>query len=190
MKKGLESWQSAESAYVEEMVAKLKEKRKNDPPRKVNTEQFASTKAALELQKTRNPLEDKMWAERPLPANCMAVPDADLSTEAGRDLAVGKRNLDPQDVILHERTRHLVDRNSLGQSELSATTPERRESAVHHFMVSPSLKASDLEPDQKITGLTEIKSEPLPKEEWRPMPFYKAAWHWIKGNKVKSVKND
>lgn len=189
MKKGLESWQSAESAYVEEMCTKLREARKNDPPRPVNTKQFASTLAAVEIQKTRKPEEDKYWANRPLPENWKAVPDADFSTPEGIDRAVNKRNVDPHDVILHEATRHSA-RNTLGQSELSATTPERRESAIHHFEVSGSIKASDIDQDANIVGMVEIISQPPPKEVWIDLPWHKALWHWLKGNKTKSVQDD
>lgn len=69
--------------------------------------------------------------------------------------------------ISHARSVHHSPKNEAGESKLSATTPERRESAVHHFEVCGSVEAEDLslQDRERITGLAPIKSEPPPPLE-------------------------
>ncbi len=139
--------------------------------------QHASTLMNLEAQK--DPYYKRDW-NAPWADEVIAVPSATCPEEA-----VGHRNIDPRDVDLHRGTQK--SRNSIGQSEESATTDEKRERAEHHFMVSPPAKLTEAD-KLRIVGLIEIASAAPPVGVWIEIPWYAAAWHWLKGNKIRSDK--
>lgn len=160
--------------YMDNVVEQLKK----NPPMKRHIPQFASTLANLELQK--DPDYKRDWTA-PLPDNVLARPDA-----IGVDELVGRRTFDPMEIAIVEDIRRKA-RNTLGQSELSSTSEESRERAVHHFMVSPPAELTE-EEKERVVGLVEILSAPPPNEVWIELPWYKAIWHKLKGNQIRSDK--
>lgn len=78
-------------------------------------------------------------------------------------------------------------KNSLGQSKQSATDKETKDSAVHHFLVSPPAKLTK-EEEKQVTQLSQpqaVVAQPqLTKEVWVEMTWYQALVHWLKGNKI------
>jgi len=85
-----------------------------------------------------------------------------------------------------------ASKNSLGQSEESSVTKESRDRGAHHFVVSPPAKITEAEKDKVTTLTAPIKGVPasLPEYEWKNLSVIGAAWHWLKGGKVKSVKKN
>lgn len=122
----------------------------------------------------RDPKDDEAWRNRPMPENWKAVPDADFSTPEGRDKAVAKRTLDPNDIAIVQQNRHSESRNSLGQSDLSSVSPEKRTKGIEAFTYS---KPAELTPEQvkKVTKMEDIKSTPLePVKPQKRSLFYRA----------------
>lgn len=116
----------------------------------------------------------------PLPDNVIANPNA-----KNRDELVGVRAFDPEQVSHVESVRRR-QKNTGGESKDSATTDESRARAEHSFIVSPPADMSKEDPS-RIQGLIEIVSQPM-VEEWKELPWYRALWHKITGNKVKRVR--
>ena len=138
--------------------------------------QTPSTMQMLQAQK-----EGKVrdWTA-PLPDNVLANPNA-----KNKDELVGMQPRDTNQVLIAEMIRK-AEKNTGGESKESATTPGRREKAVHSYIVSPPVKESEIDWD-RVKGLVEIVSQPI-VEEWKELPWYRAFWHWMTGNKVKQVK--
>lgn len=121
----------------------------------MNGAQAPSTTANLKRQAKG---EERDWIA-PIPEGHYANPDAEEVWAA--------RAATTEDILRHKRMQHRGHDNTLGESKLSATTPEKRESAVHHYMVSGHVKDSELtEADRaRIQGLEPIKSAPPPPLE-------------------------
>lgn len=165
------SEQLAEDRLVEEL-------KRLRPNIKATDQQEPSTLKNL----SRDPAQDDEWIARlvnTVPDNWKAVPDAKTTDEA-----VAARRLDPQEVQIVETARRRP-KNSRGQSTKSATTVELRERAVQAILFTPPAKVTKAEVDARAVNLVQYKSQPI-KEEWRPMTWYEALWHWIKGNKIRS----
>ncbi len=91
------------------------------------------------------------------------------------------------DDVSHAYSVRKSVKNEEHQSMKSSVSPEKREAAIHHFEVSPSVKGADV-PEQdrgRIAGLVEIKSAPI-VEEWKKLTPWQAFVHWLKGGKVKA----
>lgn len=149
-------------------------------PKAPSTEQAPSTLKALEAQAKRNPIEDMAWANRPLPADWKAVPNAKSKEES-----VGMRNLQASE-ILTEETRRRRAKNSDGQATGSSTSKENRQRAQEAFIYTPAARVSRRDVELRAVGLVEYKSEPM-KEVWVEMNWFQALIHRIRGNKVIST---
>ena len=144
--------------------------------------QQPSTNEKLAMQASRSPEEDEAYWNRPM------LPVEAYRVERDAEKVFREKNrASIDDIARAEALRH-IPRNQLGESKLSATTPEKRASAIHHFEVAGNVKPADIDYD-KIVGLEPIKSEPPPQEVWVELPWYKAVWHWVKGGKVRSDKS-
>jgi predicted RND superfamily exporter protein len=167
MKKGNEYRDPFMTNKVDEMVEKMKAR--GYVKRPATTVQAASTMANLERQKTGKPRD---WDAAII--GWEANPDAE---EVFR--TVNKASIDD---LSHATSVRKSAKNELGQSELSATTPERRLSAIHHFEVAGSVAAEKVDL-AKVTGIEPIKSE-APKEEIRKLSAWQAFKVWLVGGKV------
>ncbi len=124
-------------------------------------------------------VELEEYRARPMPENWLANPDAKTNDES-----VGKRNLDPDEIAAYTGMRH-ASKNTIGQSEKSATTPESRERAVQGLIFTPPAKVTPSEVQAKAVNLVQYKSEPL-KEVWVEIPWYKALMHKLTGGTIRS----
>lgn len=137
---------------------------------------------STERNLARDPAKDDEWIARlvnTVPDNWKAVPDAKTTEEA-----VAMRRVDPTEVQLVETTRRRP-KNSFGQSNKAGSSPERKNRAMEAILFTPPAKVTKAEVDARAVNLVQLKSTPI-KEEWRPMPWYEALWHWVKGNKIRS----
>lgn len=160
-----------EHLYFEALVRQL---RKDNPKRPPTTVQAPSTQRTLD----RDPLLDFEYQNRPLPTNWKANPNAKTIDES-----VAKRDLDPHEISHFESVRRRP-KNSQGESQKSATTPERHTRAVESFIYSPPAQVTKREVEERAVNLVQYKTEPM-KEVWKPMPWWKALIHRIKGNKIR-----
>lgn len=145
--------ESKQTAYVKQVTEELLAiPRQKIPP---TTVQPASTQATLD----RDPALDALHWNRQTPLEWKAVPDADLTTEWGREKAVAARQLKPQEMLLIEDIRH-KSRNTLGDSDSSSMDKEKRETAIQAFTYS---KPAELTAEQlkRVTKLEEIVNTPL-----------------------------
>jgi hypothetical protein len=161
--------------YVKDMAEAQRKIRPPKPkpvkPEGMSDEEFIyslqckSTQEIIEKQKDPNYKRD--WSA-PLPDNWLANPDA-----KDHDELVGSRinELDQQQVSHVEAIRRR-SKNTLGQSQESAFSQERRDAAVHAFMVSPPALLSKEEMDQITTLTPKPKAIPasIPKEEKKKEP--------------------
>lgn len=107
-------------------------------------------------------------------------------TDENRAKVVSKRALDP-DEISHVESIRRRPKNSLGQSEESSVSEEKRHAGIEAFIFTPPAKVTKEEIKAKAVGLVEYKSEPL-QTEWVEVPWYKAAASWLRGRAVRRVK--
>lgn len=157
MKKSDEFSKAFMTNEVEEMAAKIRAQ-PGYKKRPATMIQAASTTAALDRQAKRKPEDDEDYWNRPMP------PESEWRVEMDAEKVFAEVNkASVKDVIAAENVRH-APKNQLGQSGLSATTPERRASAIHHFEVAGNVKPADVD-HEKIVGLAPIKSEPPPPLE-------------------------
>lgn len=162
--------------YMDMMVEKLKSQRVLKPkpvkPEGMTDEEFLlslqapSTKGAMLAQKTRDPMDDIAWANRPLSTEGqMTLKTGLLLSDDDRDKAVNRRIVTERDIDLNERTK--VKRNKLGESQKSATTPEKKYFAENMYQLHP-------------TGLEK-------KETWKEVSMFVALIEWLKGKKVRRL---
>lgn len=144
-----------------------------------------STKAAMIAQKERDPEDDANWANRPLPLNWKAVPEADMDTPEGRDLAVAKRALDPNEVDLVKQNK--VGRNTLGDSEDSGTSKETRKRSIEAFTYSRPYEPTDNELT-KLGAIKPLKNVAIPDESRPEKPKKRSFWSWPFGDKSEEKK--
>jgi len=147
-------------AYMEMMCQALNKV----PKRQGTTNQAPSTMRNL----SRDPKEDEKWFNRPMPE--------DWKCE------VTHRPIAPDEYSAHKATQS--SRNTLGESKKSATTITGRDRAIQGFIYSPPAKVTKKEVDERAVNLTAFKTSPL-TEVWVEIPWYKALFHWIKGNSIK-----
>ncbi len=180
-------WWSRTPQAQAEMDSVIAELRAKYPPkpRPIKPEGMSEADFVLSLQAQSTAAVLKMNEEelaahkaRPMVDNWKAVPDAKTTEEA-----VGQRYLDPREISHVEATRRRA-KNSTGQSELSATNPEKRESAIQGFIFSPPARVTPDEVKAKAVNLVEYKSEPL-TETWVELTWWQALIHRIKGNKIR-----
>lgn len=165
---------SRQEEYVKRVVEELKAiPRLKIPP---TTTQCASTQAVLD----RDPSKDAEYWNRSIPENWKAVPDADLSTPEGRDKAVAKRNVDPTEVAIAEDARR-KSKNTIGDSEASSVTPEKRERGIWAFTYS---KPVQLTPEQlkKVTKLEEIVNTPIEPKKPKKVGVFGKIKGFLQGN--------
>jgi len=145
--------------------------------------QPASTKQALELQKTRKPEEDLDWVLRPMPA-CLANPDA-----KNKDELVSKRTVTPEEALIVTGLRKQA-RNTIGTSELYSLDEEAKARGVHAFTYSKPAEpsVSELKRLTKLEQMEAVQPAEAPKSqedkvEAIEMPLYekirKAIWQLI-----------
>jgi hypothetical protein len=175
-------------SYAEHVAALQRESRPVRPkpvqPEGMSREEWIesmqpkSTQALIAKHKDPSYVADN---SRPLPDAAIANPNA-----KSLDELVAVRQLDPIQVSHVEATRRRP-KNSIGQSPKSATTKEKRESAIHHFEVSGHAIIKPEDVDRVIKKLEPIvnvaQSEPV--EVWKPLTFWQAVKHWLQGGKVK-----
>lgn len=83
-----------------------------------------------------------------------------------------ERQINPQEYLLYKKMQR-AEKNTLGQSEKSAFSDERREMARQAYMSTPGIKEEDLNPQErekiikleKIKLATEINGTDLSKEK-------------------------
>lgn len=137
------------------------------------------TEATLQMLQSQKEGKVRDWTA-PLPDNVLANPKATNLAEL-----VGAKEFDPEQVS-HAISVRARQKNTGGESKESGTSPETREKAIHSFIVSPPADMKTEDP-ARIQGLVEIVSQPM-VEEWKELPWYRALWHKITGNKVRQVK--
>lgn len=119
--------------------------------------QTESTRRAIEAQKIRKPEDDFEFILREMPP-CIANPDA-----KDKDELTGKRELGIEEFQVVDRLRK-SSKNTLGESQESATTKEGKERAIIGFTYSKPAELTK-EEIKKVTKLEEIKSTPLEPEK-------------------------
>lgn len=132
-------------------------------PKKPKTvEQCASTQRILD----RDPSLDEEWFNRPLPAEAIAQSKAlrEAKTDEERSLLVAERKLDPGQVQIIEAHRR-NSKNTMGQSELSATPEEAHHRAVEAFVFSPPAKLTAEEIEKLVSLVGYSDPPPAPREE-------------------------
>lgn len=111
------------------------------------TLQQPSMRATMERPKSM----DGEWQNRPIPQEvidqCKKLREA--KTDEERAKLVNQRPLDANEVQTYESHRR-TSKNTVGQSEESATTPELRNKAVEAFVHSPPAKLTPEERDKLI----------------------------------------
>lgn len=156
----------------------LKDIRKELPKRSVSKEQCESTKKCL----ARDPKDDELWHAREINLEKAIVPIERYDIE-GRPIWKNNRQISSSEFQLFQSNRESA-KNYEGCSEKSATTEEKKEKAIYAFRHTPPAPLSDLEIKQ-LTNAESIKEIKEIKEEWRPLTFWQAVWHKIKGNKIR-----
>lgn len=175
MKTGKEYKDPFMSDKVSDMVEKLRAAgHKKRPPTKI---QAASTVANIERQANRHPDDDEVYWNRPLP------PESEWRANADAEQVFKEQNKASFDDLMHARSTRQAAKNEIGQSEKSSVSEEKRDSAIHHFEVAGSLKATQVDP-AKVTGITPIKSEPPPPIELKKKKTIKE-YGWALIEKIK-----
>lgn len=155
--------------YIDAVVEEQKQiKRVKTTPSLI---QCMSTTRTLE----RDPSKDELWAKRTVnPIAAYADPDAEKCFAAtGRSM----------DQILHFEAIRRRPKNTIGQSENKGYSEERKQLAISAFTCSPPAKLTPTE-IERVTRIEPIK-EIKKLEVWKPMTFWHAMWHRLKGNKIK-----
>lgn len=163
-------------AVCAELRAQIKVKK---PP---TTVQAASTQRTLD----RDPSLDWEWQNRPLPPaeKIYAKPlPKDFNDPKQMAEFVGAREVSAEEVILAETARRR-SKNTIGQSELSATTPLLREKAIDAVHYTPPAKVTIEEIEKRAVGLVPYKSEQI-KEVRAHVPWYKAIIGWFSKHEEK-----
>lgn len=137
-KKSEEYKESKEDQSYTKMMSEALRKTPKRPP---TTTQCASMQATMD----RDPSKDAEHWNRKL----------DISKAIAPHPETCERKISTDEFIMVEGLRR-SSKNTLGQSEKSATTEERKEKAVHAYTYSQPTKLSDAE-KQKITQLESIK---------------------------------
>ena len=169
------------SMFREYMVSELKKiNREKIPP---TTKQPESTARLLalsdeEAEKRRSEIFDPLYwmklKETAQTGTAESV-EQDLAETAAR---VGAHN------IIVEENRRRSQKNTLGESQLSSASDERKELARQAFTCTPPAPLNSVE-KQKITELEKLQEIKEPVYEWRPLTTWQAFKHWIKGGKIK-----
>lgn len=177
----------AAQAEMDALVAELRI-RFPPKPRPIKPDGMTQEEFVLSLQgpafhasMSRNDEEQAKWVERlkgPPPDGWKAVPDAKTIEES-----IGQRNLDPNEISVFETNRRSA-KNSLGQSEKSATTQEGKARAIDAILFTPPAKVTKETVERRGVNLIQYETRPM-VEEWRPLPWHKAFIHWISGNKIR-----
>lgn len=147
-----------QAEYVARMVREIEEERvrlgiQKKPP---STIQAASTIKAIELQKTRDPKDDKAWANRPLPESTIEAAKRLNKAIVEGDIDTIKEML-PHRIITPEEYSHFEairrrPKNSIGQSEESSVSDEAVLKAIHAFTYSEPAVLTEAD-KEKITTL-------------------------------------
>lgn len=193
--------------YIEKGAKWLKENRRIDPPKipthfngKLIADLSSSEKEAFYIsmqtpntQKLllRDPKDDADWQARlqgPMPEGWKAIPEADMSTEAGRDKGVAKRAVDVAEFQIIDGMRQSGHANTFAQGDGSILTSENRKRAIEAFTYS---KPADLSQEdlRRITHLKEIANTPPEPEEETKGFFSKIMGFFAKGE-VKAKKTE
>lgn len=139
--------------------------------------QFSSTESNLARQ------AEGKFRDWDLPLN----PDAQVPEKIREE---NVREVSPDEFVMIDGMRKRGHGNTIGQSEKPATTPERRDSAIHHFEVSGHVTADQITPNQAITGLKPIESESPVEVVEKKLTAWQAFRVWLAGGKVWESKND
>lgn len=175
MKKSDEYSESKNAAYLKYMVEQLQ-----SIPRKIqpaSTIQCASTQATLD----RDPKDDLKHFKRKIDINKAVV--ADFVLPNGEINPKYARQIPVSGIINFEKMRR-SPKNSIGQSEKSAFSEERREAGRHAFEFSPPTPITEQD-KEKIVKLEKIEILKETKEEWRPLTRMQALKHWLTGGKIR-----
>lgn len=181
MKKSDEYSESKQAAYVATVISQLREK--PHQKREVTTVQSASTTELNNLSPESRVVRDRQRSD---PAYW-----ADLAERAkAPHPETVKREITPGEFALIGAAR-MRPKNSIGQSEESASSPERREKARYAYQFSPGTPFEELSEAEKakvqvLEPLVELKT--ITKEEWKPLSFWGALKHRLKGHKIKKVE--
>ncbi len=146
--KSIEGHSPEFKAYSKEVIAQIKEQRRD--PIVASAVQCASMQATID----RDPSKDEEHFNRKLDLTKAIAPHPETIA----------RRIDPFDFNMLERMRR-KPKNSIGQSEKTAFTTERRERAGDAFLYTQPTKLTSAEM-QKLTKLEPIvELESLPVEE-------------------------
>lgn len=145
--------------------------------------QQPSTQKAMLLQKTRKPEEDHAWANRPVPKEAIINPNAKTPEEA-----VGPhRQISADEYELFSANRR-NQKNTIGTSDLSSISKEKRERGIHAFTYSRPAAPSDAEIG-RLKRLKEtdavLPAEPPKQEEDKPEAkegLLSRAVSWLQSN--------
>jgi len=147
--------------------------------------QAPSMRATMERPKSM----DAEWQNRPIPPEvieqCKKIREA--KTDEERAKLVNQGSWDPGQIQIIEAHRK-NSKNTLGQSELSATTDQRRLSAIEAFVHSPPAKLTPEERDKlmKMSGYTP-PPPPLEDDQVKATESLMTRFiNWIKGEAQKS----
>jgi len=163
-----------EQLALDKMIEQLK---KGNPKIKSSDKQEPSTERNL----ARDPSKDDEWIARlvnTVPDNWKAVPNAKTTDEA-----VAARPVTPQEITVVENTRRRP-KNSFGQSNKRGISDVKLNRGLEAFLFTPPARVTKKEIEERAVNLIPIKSTPI-IEEWRPLTWYEALWHWLKGNKIR-----
>ena len=152
--------------YRERMVKELKAL--NLPKRPVSTVQAASTQAII----NRPVSEDEAHYNRVVSTEGQTTADMINKSDVELSKLVGTRDFTVAEIMAAEAARKGV-KNTIGQSEKSATTPESRELAIHAYTYSQPAELSALE-KAHITRLTEMTGVVIPMPESPQPPVQEA----------------
>lgn len=137
-------------AYAQYMVESLSQLRRAKKP--ASTIQCASMQATID----RDPSKDAEHWNRKIDLEKAIAPHPETC----------ERSIDPFEYNLHEGLRRSV-KNTTGQSEKSATTPDRKDRATESFIYSPPAEIAPAQVKKltKIEPITELKELPKKKKE-------------------------
>lgn len=174
MNKSKEYKESKESAYVQNMAKAQREIRREIKP--ASTIQCASTQESLDTTNEQYAEKVKLMFDK----GSWKAPHPD-------EVA---RKITPEEFVIIKGLRQ-ASKNTIGQSEKSSISEERKELGRQAFSHTPPTPLTD-EQKEKLVKLDLIKQlDTMPKEEWKDLTPFQAFKHWITGNKIKKVdKND
>lgn len=167
MKKSEDYKESKEKAYRERVTAELREiKREIKPPSIV---QAASTQKVMNMSDS----ELAEYKARPMLTvdQYRAIPTNKLKDNPTQDeyyawLTGTREDITPEMVIMHEGMRRGA-KNSIGQSQKSSASDERKELARQAYVCTPptEILASQKEHVIDMNSITELKEIPLPQKK-------------------------